>query len=314
MVIQIILLIAGFILLIKGASWFADSASGIAVRARIPQLVIGLTIVAMGTSLPEAAVSISSTLKGNAGIAVGNVVGSNILNILLILGITAVLTPLAVRKSTMRFEIPFMIAVSVILSVCGLMDNRLGRIEGVILLVLFLCYLGYLFYMSRTSLETVDDGINQQAVEQKPLYRLLLIFAAGIVCTILGSTITVDAATELAKAFGVSDRVIGLTIVAFGTSLPELATCIVAAIRNNEDIAVGNIVGSNIFNILFILGSCACLSPLDYSRDFFADSIMCIASAVILLVLVLNRDRKLTRKGGVLSLAVYAAYFISMTV
>lgn len=136
MVIQIILLIAGFILLIKGASWFVDSASGIAVRSGIPQLVIGLTIVAMGTSLPEAAVSISSTVKGYAGIAVGNVVGSNILNILLILGITAVLTPLAVRKSTMRFEIPFMTAVSVLLSVCGLADNRLGRTEGVLLVVL----------------------------------------------------------------------------------------------------------------------------------------------------------------------------------
>ena len=311
MAIQIILLIAGFILLIKGASWFVDSASGIAVRAGIPQLVIGLTIVAMGTSLPEAAVSISSTVKGYAGIAVGNVVGSNILNILLILGITAVLTPLAVRKSTMRFEIPFMTAVSVLLSVCGLADNRLGRTEGVLLVVLFLCYLGYLAYMSRTDIETVDDDTVSPA-EQKPVYKLLFILAAGIACTVLGSSITVDAATEIAEAIGISDRVIGLTVVAFGTSLPELVTCIIAAARKNADIAVGNIVGSNIFNILFILGSCACISPLDYSRDFLLDSIMCTASAVLLLLLILNRDRKLSRWGGAVMLAVYAGYFISM--
>lgn len=307
MAIQIILLIAGFILLIKGASWFVDSASGIAVRAGIPQLVIGLTIVAMGTSLPEAAVSISSTVKGYAGIAVGNVVGSNILNILLILGITAVLTPLAVRKSTMRFEIPFMTAVSVLLSVCGLADNRLGRTEGVLLVVLFLCYLGYLAYMSRTDIETADDD-----TVTKPVYKLLFILAAGIICTVLGSSITVDAATEIAEAIGISDRVIGLTVVAFGTSLPELVTCIIAAARKNADIAVGNIVGSNIFNILFILGSCACISPLDYSSDFLLDSIMCTASAVLLLLLILNRDRKLTRWGGAVMLAVYAGYFISM--
>lgn len=311
MAIQIILLAAGFILLIKGASWFVGSASGIAVRAGIPQLVIGLTIVAMGTSLPEAAVSISSTVKGYAGIAVGNVVGSNILNILLILGITAVLTPLAVRKSTMRFEIPFMIAVSVLLSVCGLADNRLGRTEGVILLVLFLCYLGYLAYMSRTDIETVDDAADSSA-EQKPVYMLLLILAAGIACTVLGSSITVDTATEIAEAIGISDRVIGLTVVAFGTSLPELVTCIIAAARKNADIAVGNIVGSNIFNILFILGSCACISPLDYSRGFLLDSIMCMASAVLLLLLILNRYRKLARWGGAVMLAVYAGYFISM--
>lgn len=307
MAIQIILLIAGFILLIKGASWFVDSASGIAVRAGIPQLVIGLTIVAMGTSLPEAAVSISSTVKGYAGIAVGNVVGSNILNILLILGITAVLTPLAVRKSTMRFEIPFMTAVSVLLSVCGLADNRLGRTEGVLLVVLFLCYLGYLAYMSRIDIETADDD-----TVTKPVYKLLFILAAGIICTVLGSSITVDAATEIAEAIGISDRVIGLTVVAFGTSLPELVTCIIAAARKNADIAVGNIVGSNIFNILFILGSCACISPLDYSSDFLLDSIMCTASAVLLLLLILNRDRKLSRWGGAVMLAVYAGYFTSM--
>ena len=295
-----LLLIVGFFFLIKGADLFVDGSASIARKFNVPAMVIGLTIVAMGTSLPEAAVSISSTAKGYAGIAVGNVVGSNILNILLILGITAVLTPLAVRKSTMRFEIPFMTAVSVLLSVCGLADNRLGRTEGVILVVLFLCYLGYLAYMSRTDIETVDDDTVSQT-ESKPVYKLLLILAAGIACTVLGSSITVDAATEIAEAIGISDRVIGLTVVAFGTSLPELVTCIIAAARKNADIAVGNIVGSNIFNILFILGSCACISPLDYSSDFLMDSIMCTASAVLLLLLILNRDRKLTRWGGAAS-------------
>lgn len=309
--IHTLLLIAGFIMLIKGADWFVDGASGIATKMGVSQLIIGLTIVAMGTSAPEAAISISSALKGSAGIAVGNILGSNIMNILMILGITAIIYPLSVQKSTIKYEIPFVIAISTILSIIGLTNNKIGRADGAILLILFLCYFGYLFAMSKSSPqeeETISESSNNASYA-----RLILCLLAGIVLIIFGSNLTVDCATFLAKEFGVSDRIIGLTIVAFGTSLPELATCIAAAMKKNTDIAIGNIVGSNIFNILFVLGLSSLITPIEYSSDFTMDSILCILTGVLLLVLVLNRPMKLKRHGGVIMVAGYMTYFILTT-
>ncbi len=310
--INTLLLIAGFILLIKGADWFVDGAAGIASKMGISQLVIGLTIVAMGTSAPEAAISISSAIKGSAGIAVGNVLGSNIMNILMILGITAVITPLAVQKSTIRYEIPFVIAITGILSITGLSNNRLGRADGAILIILFLCYLGYLFIMSKSDSDNLPDDIGERSVSGNVSHLLLLLVIVVYIiiqCIIL----TVDSATFLAKNFGVSDRIIGLTIVAFGTSLPELATCIAAAIKKNADIAIGNIVGSNIFNILFVLGLSSLITPIEYSKDFMSDSILCILTGILLFVLVLNKHMKLKRIGGVIMVVSYLAYFTATT-
>ena len=310
--INTLLLIAGFILLIKGADWFVDGAAGIASKMGISQLVIGLTIVAMGTSAPEAAISISSAIKGSAGIAVGNVLGSNIMNILMILGITAVITPLVVQKSTIRYEIPFVIAITGILSITGLSNNRLGRADGAILIILFLCYLGYLFIMSKSDSDNLPDDIEERS-ESAPVPKLVLLLVIGVLLIILGSNLTVDSATFLAKNFGVSDRIIGLTIVAFGTSLPELATCIAAAIKKNADIAIGNIVGSNIFNILFVLGLSSLITPIEYSRDFMSDSILCIFTGILLFVLVSNKHMKLKRIGGVIMVVSYLAYFTATT-
>ncbi|MCI5884914.1 MAG: calcium/sodium antiporter [Clostridiales bacterium] len=310
--INTLLLIAGFILLIKGADWFVDGAAGIASKMGISQLVIGLTIVAMGTSAPEAAISISSAIKGSAGIAVGNVLGSNIMNILMILGITAVITPLAVQKSTIRYEIPFVIAITGILSITGLSNNRLGRADGAILIILFLCYLGYLFIMSKSDSDNLPDDIGERS-ESAPVPKLVLLLVTGVLLIILGSNLTVDSATFLAKNFGVSDRIIGLTIVAFGTSLPELATCITAAIKKNADIAIGNIVGSNIFNILFVLGLSSLITPIEYSRDFMSDSILCIFTGILFFVLVSNKHMKLKRIGGVIMVVSYLAYFTATT-
>lgn len=311
--INTLLLIAGFMLLIKGADWFVDGASGIASKMGISQLVIGLTIVAMGTSAPEAAISISSALKGSAGIAVGNVLGSNIMNILMILGITAVITPLAVQKSTIRYEIPFVIAISGILSLIGLSNNRLGRADGAVLIILFLCYLGYLFMMSKSDSNNLPDNIEESSEPETPALKLVILLVIGVVLIILGSNLTVDSATFLAKNFGVSDRIIGLTIVAFGTSLPELATCIAAAIKKNADIAIGNIVGSNIFNILFVLGLSSLITPIEYSSDFMMDSILCIITGILLLVLVMNKPMKLKRIGGMIMVVGYLAYFTVTT-
>lgn len=307
-VIQILLLVVGFAMLIKGADWFVEGASKIADKLGIPQLVIGLTIVAMGTSAPEAAISISASLKGSADIAVGNVVGSNIMNVLVILGITSLIIPLAVQKSTMKYELPFVIVISVIFSVIGLTDNVIGRGDGLILWGLFIIYLAYLFRMAKKGQASIEEG--EEAKENESVLKMIALILVGCVLIVVGSDISVDAATRLAEIFGMSERLIGLTIVALGTSLPELVTSITAGIKGKADIAVGNIVGSNIFNMLFVIGTSALITPVVYQANFLVDSIVCIATVVLLLVCVLNKDHKLKRWGGIVMLLCYGAYFI----
>lgn len=307
--IAIILLVLGFVMLTKGADWFVDGSSALAARLGIPQLVIGLTIVAMGTSAPEAAVSITSALKGNEGITVGNVVGSNIMNILLILGIASVIVPLAVQKSTRMIEIPYMIAITILFGVLGYTGEKITRIEGGILWIAFLIYLGYLLWMAKKGKEE-----NEPDEKQKSLPVQLLMILVGLVCIVLGSDFVVDGATEIAKVIGISERIIGLTIVAFGTSLPELVTSVTAARRGNADIAIGNIVGSNVFNILFVAGTSALISPVVFENKFVFDTIVATAVAVLLLVCVCNKEGKLKRSGGIIMLAAYAAYFVKLLI
>lgn len=307
--IAIALLIVGFVMLTKGADWFVDGSSALAFRLGIPQLVIGLTIVAMGTSAPEAAVSITSALKGNEGITVGNVMGSNIMNILLILGIASVIVPLAVQKSTRMIEIPYMIAITVLFGVLGYTGEMVTRVEGGILWIAFLIYLGYLLWMAKKGKED-----NEPDEKQKSLPVQLLMILAGLICIVLGSDFVVDGATEIAKVIGISDRIIGLTIVAFGTSLPELVTSIAAARRGNADIAIGNIVGSNVFNILFVAGTSALISPVVFESKFVLDTAVATATAVLLLVCVCNKEGKLKRSGGIIMLAAYAAYFVKLLI
>lgn len=311
MVWQIALLIIGFVMLIKGADWFVDGAAGIADKLHIPQLIIGLTIVAMGTSAPEAAISISASVQGSADIAVGNILGSNILNVLIILGITSVITPLAVQKSTVKYEIPFVIIISVIFGLIGLFDNSIGFIDGILLWVLFIAYIAYLFIMTKKGKIQADESDDEDNDKKpKKVWQLILFGIIGIALVVFGSNITVNAATEIATMFGMSERFIGLTIVALGTSLPELVTSITAALKKNADIAIGNIVGSNIFNILFVIGTSAMITPVAYQSQFLVDSIFCIATAMLLLLLVLNKDKKLKRWGGILMLICYAGYFV----
>ncbi len=307
--IAIALLIVGFVMLTKGADWFVDGSSALAFRLGIPQLVIGLTIVAMGTSAPEAAVSITSALKGNEGITVGNVVGSNIMNILLILGIASVIVPLAVQKSTRMIEIPYMIAITVLFGVLGYTGEMVTRVEGGILWIAFLIYLGYLLWMAKKGKED-----NEPDEKQKSLPVQLLMILAGLICIVLGSDFVVDGATEIAKVIGISERIIGLTIVAFGTSLPELVTSIAAARRGNADIAIGNIVGSNVFNILFVAGTSALISPIVFESKFVLDTAVATATAVLLLVCVCNKEGKLKRSGGIIMLAAYAVYFVKLLI
>lgn len=303
-VIQLLLLVVGFCLLMKGADWFVEGASGIADKFGIPQLVIGLTIVALGTSLPEAAVSISAALKGSAEITIGNVVGSNILNVLIILGLTSVICEIPVQKSTVKFEIPFVVVVTAMLALLGLFDNTVGRVDGVVLWALMGLYMAYLLKMAKNG---TSQGATQDA-KKMPVWKMLLMVLAGAVMIVFGSDVTVDAATELATIFGMSERFIGLTIVALGTSLPELVTSVTAALKGKADIAMGNIVGSNIFNILFVVGTTAVITPVVYKPTFLVDSVVAVASVALLLLCVL-RKRRLTRLGGAVMLAVYAGYF-----
>lgn len=307
MVLQFVLLVVGFVMLIKGADWFVEGASKVADRFGIPQIVIGLTIVAMGTSLPEAAVSISAALKESADITIGNVVGSNIMNVLVILGLTSVIRAVAVKKNTIRYEMPFTIGVTVVLAVMGLLDNQVGRLEGVILWVFMLLYLAYLVWVSKTDKDAIEEVA--QAGEKESILKMVIMILVGAGMIVWGSDITVDAATAIAKSFGMSERLVGLTIVAFGTSLPELVTSCTAAVKGKADIAVGNIVGSNIFNILFVVGTTALITPVPYSANFMIDSIVAVAAMVLLLVCVIPR-KQLGRVGGILMLLGYAGYFV----
>lgn len=301
--IQLVLLVVGFVMLVKGADWFVEGAAGIAAKFGIPQLVVGLTIVAMGTSAPEAAVSITAALKGSADITIGNVVGSNIMNILVILGLTAAIIVTPVAKSTVKIEIPYMIGITFLLLVLGASGNQISFWEGVILWAAFLVYLGYLFWMATKNKEEEEEE------EEKPVWKLLVLTVVGLVLVVFGSDVTVDAASAIASAFGMSERLIGLTIVAFGTSLPELCTSVSAAMKGKSDIAIGNIVGSNVFNILFVVGTTALITPVAFQANFIIDTLIAAAAAILLWVCVF-KNHKLNRVGGAIMLVSYAAYFV----
>ena len=304
LIIQVVLLVVGFTMLVKGADWFVEGAAGIAVKFGIPQLVVGLTIVAMGTSAPEAAVSITGAMNGAADIAVGNVLGSNILNVLIILGLTGFITNVAIQKSTLMIEMPFMMAITVIFAVLGLSDGNVGFFDGIILWVLFIAYLAYLFVLAKKGNQEEEDE-----PEERPVWKLLLLGVVGAAIVVWGADITVGAATTIASALGLSERFIGLTIVALGTSLPELVTSVTAARKGNCDIAIGNIVGSNIFNILFVIGTSSLIIPIIFEATFLVDAIVALLSGVLLWVATFRR-KELTRPWAIVMLLGYVAYFI----
>ena len=307
LVLQLVLVAVGFFMLVKGADVYVDGAAGIADKFGIPQLVIGLTIVAMGTSAPEAAVSITAALKEKADITIGNIVGSNILNILIILGITSVIVAVSVQKSTVRYEIPFMLVITVMLAIFGYTSGHITFWEGIIFWIAFTIYLAYLFIMAMNNKEEVEE------TKKRPVWMLLMFVVIGIVLVVWGSDVTVDAATRIARAAGFSQRFIGLTIVALGTSLPELVTSVSAARKGKADIAIGNIVGSNIFNILFVGGTTALITPVVFKPEFMIDTMISLAAGILLWLCVF-RDRKLGRAGGIIMLLGYVAYFVYLVV
>ncbi|MBQ7242172.1 MAG: calcium/sodium antiporter [Firmicutes bacterium] len=302
LLIKFLLLALGFLMLIKGSDYFVTGASGIAYRFGIPQIIVGLTIVAMGTSAPEAAVSITAAFKGSADITIGNIVGSNILNIWIILGAASLAASLTVAKSAVRVEMPFVIIISAVLIIMGL-DGNVSRVDGIILWGIFVLYLVYLFMKAKRTREIEGE------VRNYPMWKNLVFTAGGLVLIVFGSRFTVNAASDIARIFGMSERFIGLTIVAFGTSLPELFTSVSAARHGNADIAIGNIVGSNVFNILFVVGTSALIIPVPFASKFIVDGIVAAAAAVMLW-LFCKKEKKINKPAGICMLVCYAAYFV----
>lgn len=309
-----VLFVLGFGLLIKGADWLVVGASSIAKKYRVSDMVIGLTIVSLGTSMPELIVNILASLDGSAELAVGNVFGSNIANILLILGIAALIYPLPLRRSTVVSEIPFSLMAALLvgfLANAALFDQYQGliisRTDGGILLFFFVLFVLYIFKVAREG----GEGEATENYEEKPLLQAGGLVALGVVSLFLGGKWTVDGATFIATRLGMSESFIGLTVVAIGTSLPELVTSAVAASRRNTDIAVGNAVGSNIFNILWILGVSAMIHPLPFNVLSNFDILMIIfASTLLILSVSLTRQRAVGRMSGVVFLLCYAAYVV----
>lgn len=299
-----ILLLIGFLLLIKGADYFVDSASAIARKFHIPSMIIGLTIVSIGTSLPELSVSLTSALIGKNDLAVANVVGSNIFNILMGLGVTSIISKLPIEKNTIENDIPFLNIIGSILLIL-MLNLTLGRFEGMLLIGLLI---GFLFYIIKPVLNNKEES-NE---ESKLSFKTILLGILGVVGIILGGDMVVDSASNIAKMFGMSQNLIGLTVVALGTSLPEFVTSVIAGIKGENEIAVGNIIGSNIFNILMILGISSIISPIVISFISVIDIMFMIAIGILLYVFVV-KSKTLKRYQGIVFIFLYIGY-ISYTI
>lgn len=299
-----VFLIVGFVLLIKGADWFVEGSSAAAKLLKIPPLIIGLTVVSMGTSLPEASVSISAALAGENELAVSNVVGSNIFNLMAVCGLCSLVSPLVINKETFKRDFPISIGAVALLIGLGALGMIVGRIDGIILLALFI---GFLFLMVVSAKKARQEA--EDEYKTMPVWKLLIFIVVGVAAIIIGGKMVVSGASDIAKSFGMSPNLIGMTIVAIGTSLPELVTSVVAARKNEVDMAVGNVVGSNIFNILFILGSAATICPVVFSMENIIDCVAIIIMS-ILTMLLCAKTKKLSRWNGGLMLAIYIAYSV----
>ena len=264
----LLLLVLGFVLLIKGADYFVDGASSVAKKFRIPSIIIGFTIVAMGTSLPECAVSVTASLANNNALAISNVVGSNIFNLMVVCGASAIFAPLAIQKSTLLKEFPFSIFCALLLLVLGYTSFSLGRMEGILLLVLFVAYLLWMIFSALKNRQEIDEEI-----QILPAWKCIVFILGGAIAIKYGGDFVVDGASFIATKLGFSQNLIGLTIVALGTSLPELVTSIIAARKNEVDMALGNAIGSNIFNILLVLGIAGAISPVAFIMENVIDII-----------------------------------------
>lgn len=297
---EYLLLIIGFVLLIKGADFFVDGASSVAAKLKVPSLIIGLTVVSIGTSLPEAAVSISASLGGVNGISLGNVIGSNIFNLLMVVGISSIILPILTDRAILTRDMPFNLGITVVLFFM-LLDSHLSRVEAVILLLLLAVYL---FILIRSALKNREEGEETKVLTW---FKSILFIVLGAAAIIGGGQLVVDSAKTIAASLGMSDTLIGLTVVALGTSLPELVTSIVAARKGDSGIAMGNVIGSCIFNILFILGVAGVISPMTADSAFLIDTGILIGICLVMLLFAFTK-RKTDRLEGAACVLIYVAY------
>ncbi len=300
-------LIVGFVLLIKGADFFVEGSSGIAKALRVPSMIIGLTIVAMGTSAPELSVSISAAMQGSNAIAISNVVGSNIFNLIVVCGVCAMLSPLPIEKQTLKTEFPIAIGAGILLMVFCL-DKTLGGVDGIIFLVLFAIFLGW---MVKSALDSRKNGeaVEEDEIKSLPIWLCFIYIVGGIIAIVKGGDLVVESATQIAKTFGLSETLIGLTIVAIGTSLPELVTSVVAAKKGEVEMAIGNVIGSNIFNILLILGISSSIKSIAVGMETIFDLILMTAMSMVVYVFGWSKQ-KINRMEGAFMVAMYVAYSV----
>lgn len=311
LIYSILILGLGFVLLIKGADFFVEGSSSVAKRLKVPSMIIGLTIVAMGTSLPECAVSVTASVSGSNGLAVSNVIGSNIFNLMVVCGACALVTPLKVQTGTLKREYPLSMLCAVILLLFGYLGMKVGRGDGLLLLILFMAYVILMIYsamQARTGKNQTEDEY-----EVMPVVKCVLYIIGGAAAIKFGGDFVIDGAVDIAGYFGLSQNLIGLTIVAMGTSLPELVTSLVAAQKDEVDMAIGNVLGSNIFNILLILGVASAISPIDFVMENIIDIASLLAMSILAWGLTWT-DRRLDRKEGLIMLGTYAAYMVYICV
>ena len=312
MILAIIGVIIGFVLLVKGADFFVEGSGSVAKKFNVPVFIIGMTIVAMGTSAPECAVSISASLHGSNGMAISNVIGSNIFNLLVVCGVCALFQPLEIKKETLKREFPFSALVAVIIGIMGLIGMKVGHVDGIILVVLFAVFL---YAMVRIAKNTRKAGevIEEEEIKDLPLWKCLVFIGGGLVAIVIGGQVVVNCSETIARGFGLSETLIGLTICSIGTSLPELVTSVVAAKKNQAGMALGNVIGSNIFNILLVGGLASAISPIAMNMNNLIDIVILVIVSVYIMALVWKKQL-LTRAGGVSMLAVYAAYMFYICV
>ena len=302
--LKYILLVGGFFLLIKGADLFVDGSSAAAKMLRVSPLIIGMTIVAMGTSLPETSVSVSAAIVGKNELAISNVVGSNIFNLMVVCGMCALLCPLKIDGESLKRDFPFSIVIAGLLMLVGWLGWTVGRIDGIILLLLFA---GFLIIMIRSAKKQQTENGGEDEFKAMPVWKLLLFIIIGMAAIGIGGKMVVSGASDIARRFGMSDNLIGMTVVALGTSLPELVTSVVAAKKNEVDMALGNVIGSNIFNILLVLGVAAAIHPVAFTMANLVDTAVLIAMSGLVLLFCI-RKKQLVRWQGALMLLIYAGY------
>lgn len=312
MILAIIGVIIGFVLLVKGADFFVEGSGSVAKKFNIPVFIIAMTIVAMGTSAPECAVSISASLRGINGMAISNVIGSNIFNLLVVCGVCALFQPLVIKKETLKKEFPFSVLVAVIIGVMGLAGMMVGHMDGIILVVIFALFLYWMVRSAKKSMQAGED-VEAEEIKDLPIWKCLVFIGGGLVAIVIGGQMVVNCSETIARGFGLSETLIGLTICSIGTSLPELVTSVVAARKNQAGMALGNVIGSNIFNILLVGGLASAISPIAVNMNNLIDIVILVAVSLYIMILVW-RKQLLTRAGGVSMLAIYAAYMVYICV